>query len=445
MTIEADALPHQGGRARPRRAFSILIGSTAYLRCTDLLIELTAASLPWSTTAPAIFIGFWLILVIPTIEVDEFKDVLALPAAALPLALLGLAVIGTVWSGDPWPERLHGISPVLKLALIPFLLHYFLRSQRGPWVFVAFLASSALLMILSWIVLVEPNWKVTATASVGVPVKNYIDQSQEFALCAFALAWPALMSFRRRQFSTAIYCLIGILAFVANMMFVVSARTALIYMPVLLLVFAFLHLDRRTAVALCAAVTVAGLVVWTTSPYLRSRVADISVEYQAHDLSTPASTAQRLNYWRKSIKFIAEAPWFGHGTGSIQGLFQRDAVGKSGLQAEVVNNPHNQSLNAALQWGLLGTLILYAMWLSHLLLFAGDGEAEWIGLAVVVQNFVSSLLNSHLFDFHEGWMYVLGVGVAGGMMLARRRRRRERSMARVVTDLAADDRAEQIP
>jgi hypothetical protein len=75
---------------------------------------------------------------------------------------------------------------------------------------------------------------------------------------------------------------------------------------------------------------------------------------------------------------------------------------------EVVNNPHNQSLSTALQWGLFGVLIPYAMWLSHLLLFAG-------------------------------------VGVAGGMMLARRRRRRERSMAGVVTDLAADDRAEQIP
>jgi hypothetical protein len=34
----------------------------------------------------------------------------------------------------------------------------------------------------------------------------------------------------------------------------------------------------------------------------------------------------------------------------------------------------------------------------------------------VVQNFISSLLNSHLFDFHEGWVYVLGVGVAGGMV-----------------------------
>ena len=36
---------------------------------------------------------------------------------------------------------------------------------------------------------------------------------------------------------------------------------------------------------------------------------------------------------------------------------------------------------------------------------------------VVVQNFFTSLFNSHIFDFNEGWMYVLGVGIAGGMML----------------------------
>jgi hypothetical protein len=40
---------------------------------------------------------------------------------------------------------------------------------------------------------------------------------------------------------------------------------------------------------------------------------------------------------------------------------------------------------------------------------------------VVVQNVFTSLFNSHLFDFHEGWMYVLGVGVAGGMVLGARR------------------------
>jgi hypothetical protein len=64
------------------------------------------------------------------------------------------------------------------------------------------------------------------------------------------------------------------------------------------------------------------------------------------------------------------------------------------------------------------------MWICHLLLFCAAGNAAtlagWTGLVVVVQNMVSSLLNSHLFDFHEGWMYVLGVGVAGGMVLRRR-------------------------
>jgi len=55
------------------------------------------------------------------------------------------------------------------------------------------------------------------------------------------------------------------------------------------------------------------------------------------------------------------------------------------------------------------------MWYFHLQLFRGSFFPAWIGLVIVVQNFISSLLNSHLFDFHEGWIYVLGVGVAGGM------------------------------
>ena len=84
---------------------------------------------------------------------------------------------------------------------------------------------------------------------------------------------------------------------------------------------------------------------------------------------------------------------------------------------QVVANPHNQTLNVAVQWGALGIVVLYAMWFSHVLLFRGDGLMAWIGLMVVVQNFFTSLFNSHIFDFNEGWMYVLGVGIAGGMVL----------------------------
>ena len=72
--------------------------------------------------------------------------------------------------------------------------------------------------------------------------------------------------------------------------------------------------------------------------------------------------------------------------------------------------------------GIVGVILLYAMWLYHLLLFRGQGLMAWIGLIVVMQNFSTSLFNSHLFDFHEGWMYVLGVGVSGGTVLGARLR-----------------------
>jgi hypothetical protein len=54
------------------------------------------------------------------------------------------------------------------------------------------------------------------------------------------------------------------------------------------------------------------------------------------------------------------------------------------------------------------------------MLFRGFGLAALIGEIVVVQNVVSSFFNSHLFDFSQGWLYVFGVGVAGGMVLRER-------------------------
>jgi O-antigen ligase len=392
--------------------------SAALVRAADVLVILIAASLPWSTTAPSVFVGLWLLAVTPTIDWRDYARELTRPAFALPFVFLLLALVGTLWSDGDWPDRLHAIKPVAKLVLIPPLLYHFSRSERGLWVCLAFLASCALLAVYSWIALVDPAWKITATASAGVPVKNYIDQSQEFTLCAFALALPALTFWRGGSVAATAACLALILLFATNMVFVASSRTALLCIPVLLALFAWKHLSRRATLVLLAGTVAASALAWTNSPYLRQRITDVAVEYRhGHEDISRASTAQRLTYWRKALHAIAEAPLIGHGTGSIKRQFERAATGGSSLDAEVVSNPHNQTLNVAMQWGLLGVALLYAMWIAQLHLLLGEGLAAWIGLVVVVQNIASSLLNSHLFDFHEGWMYVLGVGVAGGMAL----------------------------
>ncbi|WP_084030876.1 O-antigen ligase family protein [Bradyrhizobium paxllaeri] len=123
------------------------------------------------------------------------------------------------------------------------------------------------------------------------------------------------------------------------------------------------------------------------------RVQYIAIEYRDYrESSQPTSTGQRLEYWRVSIRAIAEAPLFGHGTGATKLLFDREAEGKSGAWADSIRNPHNQTLSVAVQWGVLGCTILYAMWYFHLNLFREASLAGWVGSIVVCQNFFSSLL-----------------------------------------------------
>lgn len=379
---------------------------------------LIAASLPWSTSLPATFVGLWLLALVPNTDPGDFLKLAKRLICYWPIIFFFLALFGTLWSVAPWGARLHSVGPLAKLLAIPLLIYHFQRSTRGLWVFTAFFFSSALLMVLSWVVAINPDFALKADAYYGVPVKNYIDQSQEFALCAVGALYFIVQSFRQRQWLKTGILAIAAGGFFANMTFVVVSRTALVTMPIMVGVFVLSCLSRRGMVAALGAVLLIVTAAWFSSPSLRDRTATFFSQYEAYETSNEAtSVGMRLEFWRKSLRFFTEAPVIGHGTGSVRLLFTEAAANQSGAAAEVIANPHNQTLYAAIQWGMVGVFVLYAMWLCHLLLFRGTSLAHWVGLLVVAQNMLTSAFNSHLFDFHAGWMYVLGVGVAGGMVL----------------------------
>ena len=392
----------------------------AWSTTADIFAVLIALALPWSTSLVAIFATAFLVSMTPFLDLKGFLQSLKRPICALPLVLFALAAVGMLWSDVPWGTRLYAVSPAAKLLVLPVLFYHFERSARGMWVLVAFLVSCILLMAMSWIVAFYPavSFKPAANAARGIFVKNYIDQSQEFALCAVALAYPTITLLREKRIWLAAL-LIGVsLSFVINMMFVVVSRTALVTIPIMAAVFVVLHLKWRAIMVISFAAIGLVALTWTASPQLRKTIETFSSDYQLYrGENAPTSMGLRLEYWQKSLRFFSEAPVFGHGTGSIRALFEQAAAGQVGAAADVIGNPHNQTLNVAVQWGVVGIVVLYAMWLVHLLLFRGDGLAAWVGLLVVVQNIFTSLFNSHIFDFHEGWMYVLGVGIAGGMVL----------------------------
>ena len=282
----------------------------------------------------------------------------------------------------------------------------------------AFAASCVGLLALSLITVLWPGLQWWQSWGPGVPVKNYVTQSAEFAIAAFFLFYLSIDAWKAGAYRRSIAACLIASTFIVFMLFIVTSRTELFAIAALIVVFGARLYGWRGLLFGVATLGVIALIAWDTSSYLRTRITKTESDMQTYLSDTVfTSTGYRLEFLKKSITFIKAAPVFGHGSGSIKPLFEQAAAGKSGISAVVTSNPHNQIFAVAIQLGLIGAVILCGMWLAHFLMFVGPGATAWFGLVVVIQNITGSLFNTHLFDFTEGWIYVCCVGALGGTCL----------------------------
>jgi O-antigen ligase len=385
-------------------------------RAIDWLAIGVAISLPWSTSATGILIALWIIASVPSLDLADLRRVISTPAGGLPLLLWALGVLGMLWADVPWADRLRDVSSFHRLLVIPLLLSHYRRSDNGWRIVTGYLASCTALLGLSLATKLWPDiWRPD---NPGVPVHDQIAQSAEFVMCGFGLSYLAVDAMRAQKTGQAAALVVLVLAFFLNLVFVATSRTELVVIAVVMVLAGVRWRGLRGAVLGAAAFVALAILAWNTSAYLRDRIEHGIWEVQEYRAKgSPTSIGLRLEWWRDSVALAAQAPLLGHGTGAIKSLIpDRVSEGKTirGI------NPHNQTITIALQLGLVGSAILFAMWLSHALLFRGAGPYAWIGLLIVVQNVVGSLFNSHLFDFVQGWTYIWGVGVVGGIVLRAR-------------------------
>src|SRR5262249_6874391 len=145
-----------------------------------------AVSLPWSTSATGIIAALWLLALIPTLDLQSLRRVVAIPAGGLPVLLVVLGGVGMLWADVPWSDRLGAMSSYIKLLFIPLLLQRFCRSDAGQKVLTGFLGSCVVLLVVSW-----SRWLVPPRPgidfSIGIPVKDYIAQGAMFTICSLVI------------------------------------------------------------------------------------------------------------------------------------------------------------------------------------------------------------------------------------------------------------------
>ena len=393
----------------------------------DWLVVATAALLPWSTSAVSILTIVWALVAIPSLKVDDLRREILTPFSGLPVLLFLLGLIGMAWGDVEWHDRLGGLSGFVKLLAIPLLVVQFSQSHRGNYVFRAFLGSCCLLLVGSVIVSIWPNIP-RGSHDDGVVVKAYIIQSIEFTVCAAALIDIAVQNAGKRFSWSASLPAFLAAAFLIDVFFIATGRTTLVIMVSICAVYGLRRSGWKGALGGGAiAAVVLGLAL-VSSPYLYDRVTDVRTETQQFlQRDAQNSSGLRIVFWQRSLRFIQAAPLVGNGTGSIRPLFAKAVVGKEGALAEPSTNPHNQTFAVGIQLGLMGILVLWAMWIAQFARFWTTGFIAWVGLVLTVQNIVGSLFNSFIFDFTEGWLYVLGMGVTAGMLASEMKRHNSRA------------------
>lgn len=387
-----------------------------FMRLADWLVVLIAIALPWSVSATAIGVVVWLFALLPTLKIGSIRDELKTPAAGLPVLLWCLGVVGMLWADVPWTERLEGLGSFHRLLVIPLLLAQFRRSQNGKWVIYGFFLSSMLVLIASYVLILKPGWTQSGKP-IGIVGHDDIFQGSLCLICGFGALGYATTEIGKRH-RLVIRGLIAIATlFFANFLVVpVFSRIVLGVAPVLTVFLGWRLARWKGILSACGLAAAIGATAWFTSPSVRERVQnsiDEISKYAATNEATPIGA--HVAFLKESVTIISSAPVIGHGTGSLAKEFRQITSGANGAAGIATVNPHNQSFAVAIQIGLVGAVVLWSMWIAHLRLFCGDGTIAWLGAVVVVENIVSSVFHSHLFDSVHGWLYVFGVGVLGGM------------------------------
>ena len=380
----------------------------------------TAATLPVSTSGQAIALSIFVVLALLTVKPGEWLATIMTPAAAIPVGLYALIVIGMLWSPTPFAPG-GGVGHYAKLLLVPVAMACAFTPRQGLQIGYGFLAGCLVILVLSFLSFFVHLPSPFSHAMDGVPVKDNAVQSGCFALCAFGLALGGVSTWVEGNRHRAVAMMILALVFLADVFMIYISKTGILMTAALVALFVVQAGGwRRSLLIATPIVLIAAIALWSSGPAQR-RLAQIATDIHAVDdgkASSEAtlSTASRLDFWSKAVEFIGQAPWFGHGTGSTKSLYQSLEATRPSPYGEAVPDPHNQFFAIAIQVGLVGGAILLAMWAVHFSMFVGGGFACAIGQAVVIQNFIGSLFNSHLSTVTQGMLYCLAVGLLGGIV-----------------------------
>jgi len=352
---------------------------------------------------------------------SKLQSIRTHPVAIAALVFAGLMIMGMTWSPRPFPELRHAAVDALTFALLAPLVTVFGNERTRERAITAFLASSAIVLLASFVL-----WTGLADAIPGtkgrtdypVAFKFHITHNVLMTVAAVLAALRAI-SGQSRQTRLLYAAVAAAAAF--NVLFMIPGRTGQVALGAAAIYVAYSQFRWRgiAVVSLGLALVLASAWLLPSSP-LHQRAAHALNEASAwrpgEAQSETSSVGMRLEFYTNSLSMIAQRPFFGAGSGGFRSAYA-DEVAGTGMV--VTEHPHNAFLLVAVELGLLGVAallwLLVTQWRTARLLPGPTAHtcARSLLLIFVTAGLVSSTFNDHAEGLFFVWASALLWGALG--------------------------------
>jgi len=382
------------------------------------LIALIGFSLPISTAMDNVLLALMLIaFALSGCFWEKLQSVLRNPAVVALAGLFVLLCLGTLYGNAPSTDRLKYLVKYSDLLLVVVMVPLFGDERARRRALTAFAAAMILTLLLSLALsanLLPPAKWLRGTAENATVFKFQITQNLLMAFAAYFFASVAAAeSVKWRRLA---WYGLALLAFV-DVLFLVRGRTGQVALLVLTIYFFARHLRWRGLVIGILATLLAVLAAWYFSSLFRDRLALTTAEYERSKVEAAAdessSVGLRLEWYRNTLRLIAQRPVFGAGTGGFPHAY---AGFVTDPQAVKPAHPHNQFLLTATETGVigLGALLAVFVWLGKSTSRIADPLRRELARGLLMTFVIGCLFNSLLIDHTEGLFFVWMTALAFG-------------------------------
>jgi O-antigen ligase len=342
-----------------------------------------------------------------------------LPSALSWAVLLAVAymALSVLWSTVGPVEALWSWSRHARILTILIMLCLITSLAEARAVLRVFVWGQLFVVFSAWMLVLKlpVPWATGAGQGSYAVYSSYLEQGISQAVLVALLWFQRDQVFGPRGRWLAVACALATALLTIGLM---RGRTGHLVLLGLLAFGLYQALPQRFRWTVLMAPLLVGVLAFQLPTAFRinmAAVADQVAQYRKGS-TQDTSAGTRFEFWRASLRAMAEQPLAGHGAGSWNQAYLRLKGPQVSPLNDTVSDPHQLFLLWAVEGGLLGLAllcaVLAALWRYGRGLAANDGHALQ---AMVLALVISGLFNSMIYGIGMGDFFCIGLGILAAL------------------------------